>query len=86
MSVLALARARVEAIDQRLFRGTLFRDVPWDSRTNAETVGTSWTQETPGTLPVIHLYSSKHFMSGSLFVSQQGTRQHDKLDRLLQRR
>ena len=65
MSVLALARARVEAIDQRLFRGT---------------------QETPGTLPVIHLYSSMYFMSGSLFVSQQGTRQHDTPDRLLQRR
>lgn len=54
MSVLALARARVEAIDQQLSRGTLLRDVPWDSNTNAEqggTAGTSGTHETLGTRP-----------------------------------
>ncbi|MAI45642.1 MAG: hypothetical protein CBC34_006785 [Hyphomicrobiaceae bacterium TMED74] len=51
MSVLALARARVVAIDQQLSHGTLLRDVPWDSNNNAEpgrTAGTSGTHETLG--------------------------------------
>lgn len=51
MSVLALARARVVAIDQQLSHGTLLRDVPWDSNNNAEpgrTARTSGTHETLG--------------------------------------
>ena len=54
MSILALARARVEAIDQQLSHGTLLRDVPWDSNNNAETDGTdgtSWAHGTLGTRP-----------------------------------